>query len=195
MSSSILDDSIRNAVSTNNIEFIEVPYYQTEIRYQTVYETEELTEEDFYNYYMTKLTDENRQEWYKAYKVLVADADAPPLSIYDVFTDDELDLLFRCVQTEIGSGDFNSKCNVAQVIINRWEDSESTLSGIITAPNQFCYSASRSSVTAETILACEYAFQIGVEGLKEAKYFHSGARTETFNGKPLIYYDGFHYFY
>ena len=87
-------------------------------------------------------------------------------TIYDVYTEEELDLLFRVVEAEVTDGDFDSKCNVASVIFNRveigwWNDLESTL----LADEQFEVIENNRykivDVTNSTITACEYVFMNG----------------------------------
>lgn len=113
---------------------------------------------------------EDKKEWFLEYLEIIDKYSyiiAPPESIYDVFTDTELDILFRVVEAEIGEGHtFEQKCNVASVIFNRikHERFPNTI-GEILIESQFATIANRRyeniTVSEDTILACEYAYQIG----------------------------------
>lgn len=110
-------------------------------------------------------------EWFKGYKELQVeysewiDIDE---TIYDVFTEEELELLFRIVEAEVTSErHFDSKANVASVIFNRLESENfpNDLVSILTQKSQFAtYSNNRYKkiiVSEATILACEYAWIFG----------------------------------
>lgn len=112
----------------------------------------------------------DKKEWFIAYKNIIGEysyiIDSPE-TIYDCFTDEELDLLFRTVQAEIGDEySFEQKCNVASVIFNRvyHEKFPNNLKEIL-IPSQFSVIKSERykevEVSETTILACEYAFLIG----------------------------------
>ena len=97
-------------------------------------------------------------------------------TIYDVFSEEELELLFRVVQAEVGDYDFDSKTNVASVIFNRYYDKDTTMTEVLTAKNQFSTISNgrymRVIVDEETILACEYVFLFG-DTTNGATYFDS----------------------
>lgn len=112
---------------------------------------------------------EDKKEWFVTYKNIIDEysyiLDSPE-TIYDYFTEDELDLLFHVVQAEIGDEySFEQKCNVASVIFNRLEHERfpNTLSEILVC-DQFSPIADgrykKVEVSENTILACEYAFMI-----------------------------------
>ena len=67
----------------------------------------------------------DKKEWFVAYKNIIDEHSYiidPPETIYDCFTDEELDLLFYVVQAEIGDEySFEQKVNVCSVIFNRLE--------------------------------------------------------------------------
>ena len=108
-------------------------------------------------------TIENKREWFIEYKRIINKYSKwfdPPETIYDVFTDDEINLICKTVETECYMKDFISKCNVASVIFNRieMEGYGDTITDIICCENQFAYG--RNNITEDTILAVEYAFCI-----------------------------------
>lgn len=106
----------------------------------------------------------NEEEWFVSYKQIIddyKDVIDPPLTIYDYFTDEEIYLIQRTVETECYDQDFMSKCNVASVVMNRIEiggEFGSTIKEVITKENQFAYW--RKDITESTVLAVEYAYQI-----------------------------------
>lgn len=105
----------------------------------------------------------DKKEWYLSYKDLIdsySDILDAPETVYDYYTEDEIYLIQRCVETECHGGDFNSKCNIASVVFNRVNDSEfgNNVVDVITAENQFDYW--RKTISEDTKLAVEYAFAI-----------------------------------
>ena len=100
----------------------------------------------------------------------------------------------RCIETETFEADFDSKVNVASVILNRIESDEfaNEVSEII-VKGQFAFG--RENISENTVLALEYAFMIG-DTTDGALYFHSNPKTETFNGAEFIFTDtAGHHFY
>lgn len=120
------------------------------------------------------LTVRTKEGWFKAYKEIIEknrEIRDIPETIYDCFPNEELDLLFRIVQAEVGDEwGFEEKVNVASVIFNRLysEDDnfkeQDTLIKVLTTENQFStYSNGEYknvSISDLTISACEYAFMI-----------------------------------
>lgn len=106
----------------------------------------------------------NKKEWYIAYKQIISQYDdilEPPETIYDYFTDEEVYLIQRTVETECYDQNFDAKCNVASVILNRIEAGDEfgeSVENVITKQNQFVYT--RKNITYDTVLAVEYAFEI-----------------------------------
>ena len=140
---------------------------------------------------------EDNEEWFVAYKDLIEEYSEwvdPPETIYDYYTEDEIYLMQRCIETETFEQDFDSKVNVASVILNRIESDEfaNEVSEII-VKGQFAFG--RENISENTVLALEYAFMIG-DTTDGALYFHSNPKTETFNGAEFIFTDDAgHHFY
>ena len=143
-------------------------------------------------------TIENKQEYFLAYKNIVSEYsewfDAPE-TIYNYYTSEELNLLFRVVQAEIGNYSFEQKCNVVSVIFNRLNNEKfpNTMSEIL-IPSQFSTISNGSihkvTVDETTILACEYVFMFG-DTTGGALFFDSnGALNYKF-----VFNDGAHNFY
>ena len=131
------------------------------------------------------------EDYYIAYMDIVdrySDYFGSPVSIYDLYTEREIQFLWSVVETETYCADFESKTHVANVVLNRIESPEfpNDMISVITAPNQFAYF--RSNISESTILACEYAvmFPDNTDG---AVAFHSGPTTPTFWGRQLVMTD------
>ena len=140
---------------------------------------------------------EDNEEWFIAYKDLIEEYSEwvdPPETIYNYYTEDEVYLMQRCIETETFEADFDSKVNVASVILNRIESDEfaNEVSEII-VKGQFAFG--RENISEDTVLALEYVFMIG-DTTDGALYFHSNPKTETFNGAEFIFTDtAGHHFY
>lgn len=133
----------------------------------------------------------NLKEYYLLYKEIeeeYADEFGSPLSIYDVYTEEDILYIQRCVETETYDCPFENKVNVANVILNRVSSDRfaSTPKGVVTSPNQFAYF--RTKITEDTKLAVEYAFMFE-DTTDGALFFHSGKQTDTFSGAKYIFTD------
>lgn len=116
-------------------------------------------------------------------------------TIYDVFTEEELQYIFRMVETETYQCSFKPKVNVAEVAFCRYfsyPEGTATMKGIVTAPNQFAYH--RTTISQDTIWAVEYAYQHATE-VNNCRYFKRGG-GDTWYGCQLILVDeAGHHFY
>ena len=146
-----------------------------------------------------KYTEISNEEWFKTYKELsqeYAEWIKLPETIYDVFSEEEINLIYRVVETETFDQDFDSKVNVACVVFNRLESGKfgDSITEIVTSPKQFAYG--RKKITESTILAVEYAFSMG-DTTQGALYFNSFKEApEVFNGANYIDTDNCgHHFY
>ena len=116
----------------------------------------------------------NRKEWFVQYKQLqeeYAEWIDKDKTIYDQYSPEELELLFRIVETEVrGDCYFDEKSNVVSVIFNRLKIDNhdwfpDTLTGVLTEYPQFSSYLTGAyqyvTVTETTKLACEYVYQFG----------------------------------
>ena len=138
---------------------------------------------------------EDRKEWYLAYKNIIFKYSKwfdPPETIYDCFSEEEIYLMQRCIETEVYQCSFEAKCNIASVILNRLENDEfpNSVSEII-VEKQFAFW--RTNISEDTILALEYAFQIE-DTTTGALYFEKGTVHESY-AQPLFTYSAMHRFY
>lgn len=141
----------------------------------------------------------DKKEWFLSYKDIVAKYSYiidPPETIYDYFTEEELDFLFHVVQAEVGDEySFDHKCNVSNVIFNRLEHKKfpDTLSEILT-PDQFQPIANgrykEVCVSEDTILACEYAYMFP-DTTNGSLFFDSNSILKY----EFVMNDGAHNFY
>lgn len=138
------------------------------------------------------------EEWYIEYKEFIdshSDKYDSPETIYDCFTDAELDLLFRVVQAEIGDYSFEQRVNVANVIYNRifHEKFGDTMNEVLIS-SQFATiengRTKRIGTDEITILACEYAFEFP-DTTNGALFFDSNGYLNY----EFICNDGAHNFY
>lgn len=118
--------------------------------------------------------------------------------LYEDFSSDDLDLFFRIVQAEIGDEHtFEQKVNVATVILNRVKSEHfpNNLGDVLRAKRQFStYSSGRYkrvTVSDLTVLACEYAYEIGGSEVGNALFFDSNGVLKY----TKVYNDNAHNFY
>lgn len=131
-----------------------------------IYEEKSLEANEMINLYAK----DNLKDWYMNYRKIINDYSIyfdPPETIYDYYSEDELDMLFKVVQAEIGDEySFEQKCNVASVIFNRiYNDKfEDEMLKVLTKDQFATISNGRYKnvkVSDDTILACEYVFLFG----------------------------------
>jgi len=193
---------------TNEImkQYNEVHVQQVETQtYKAVQDTEVITidiVEIKRQEYVTKVEElksiEDEQERFVAYKELYEEylewCDLPE-TIYDCYSEEEILLIQKVVETETYQCDFMSKVNVANVVLNRvkHESFPNTVTEVITAANQFAYG--RNKISESTVLAVEYAF-LNEDTTDGALFFHSNPKTDTFNGAQYVFSDdAIHHFY
>ena len=195
---------ISNINSQHKNDVVE-PVLLSDITYEIVFE-EVIEEPDPYKIAIQEMQEkmseiesiEDNKEWFLAYKDIVfeyAEWIDPPETIFDYYTEDEVRLICRVVETETYQCDFDSKVNIANVVLNRIESGEfgETVEEVITTESQFAYD--REVITEDTILAVMFAFEFE-DTTNGALYFHSNKQTDTFCGKSYIFSDdAVHHFY
>lgn len=148
---------------------------------------------------ISHLKETNKMEWYKSYKKIACKYKhvvGVPVSIFDVYTENDVRLICQAVETECYGQNFESKVMVANVIFNRLESDiySSDVVTVITSPNQFAYF--RDVVPEDTLYAVLYAYE--VEDLTDGSLsFHSNEKTEKFGGRSYVFTDhnSGHHFY
>lgn len=123
----------------------------------------------------------DKYAWYMEFEELMSNCNDPMESIYDYYSDEELILLFRVVEAEVGDrGGFDEKCNVASVIFNRLSEwhPDGNLFDVLT--EQFSTISNgryqKVEVSDETIAACEFVFRFG-DTTNGALFFESGSKN------------------
>lgn len=191
-------------ITIESIEEVYVPPTTTTIEF--VHDEDEFS--DYKEYYdasnelNSKMNEfdeyDDKQIWFVEYKELIEsyeDVIDPPESVYDYFTEEEIYLIQRMVETETYQQDFMSKVHVACVAFNRYDSDvfSDDMKKIITSPSQFAYG--RKKISEDTVLAVEYAFMIE-DPTEGSVGFHSGTKTKTFNGWEYVFTDnaGHHFF-
>ena len=188
---------ISNINNQHNNDISE-PVLLSDITYEIVFE-EVIEEPDPYEIAIQEMQEkmseiesiEDNKEWFLAYKDIVfeyAEWIDPPETIFDYYTEDEVRLICRVVETETYQCNFDSKVNIANVVLNRIESGEfgETVEEVITTESQFAYG--RETITEDTILAVMYSFEI-IDTTEGALYFHSNEKTDTFCGRDFIFQD------
>lgn len=127
---------------------------------------------------------EDNMGWFIAHKAIIAEYEGildPPETIYDYFSEEEIYLIQRAVETETFDQDFMSKANVASVILNRIENGNfgETVEEVITTENQFAYG--RKNITESTVLAVEFSFMI-CDTTNGCIGFRSDKKPQVWNG-------------
>lgn len=105
----------------------------------------------------------DKQEYLRLYLEIMqkySDYLDPPESIYEYYSENEIMYILKCIETETYDCDFDSKCNVASVILNRVDNDLFPIDpiGVVTATNQFAYG--RDNITESTKLALDYVWYI-----------------------------------
>ena len=173
------------------------PDIETERKEPEVIEIIEVVEEpltpeqEMYIEYGKLMLIEDKKEWFLAYKEFTEkypEFEHRP-TIYDKYTDDEIYIMQRVIETEVYGCDFEAKTHVASVILNRIEGDNKFPDDAITvctSPGQFVYG--RTQISEDTVLALEYAEEIG-DTVQGALYFHSMTPTSSWNGRSLKFTD------
>ena len=133
---------------------------------------------------------EPTEEWYETYDEVneMFEEVGQPDEAEEVYVDEDINYLYRAVETEVHGGTFEAKVNVANVILNRVNSSKfpNTLKGVVTQSGQFKYN--KTNVTEETVNAVNYAYAFA-DTTNGALYFNAGKAKASWNGAPYIFTD------
>ena len=144
--------------------------------------------------YIEPLKDYNKELYMEKYNEIKNKYGFIEKEIYDMYSEEQIYIMCRCIETETYQCPIDAKINVANVIFNRIEDEKfpSTPQDVITAPNQFAYH--RTVISSDTYLALEYAF-LNEDTTNNAIAFRSDISPENWGGWNKCHYDGYHTFY
>lgn len=184
------------AVESYIIEFttIETTIQEEATVQETTTQEETSSKEDEMNLRILEIDSSlDKMEWFKEYKKIIdkykehTDVRIPE-TIYDVYSEKEIDVMLSCIETEVYTGDFISKCNVASVILNRVYSDKfpNNPIDVITAPNQFAHG--RTNITESTRLALEYVYIFG-DTTNGCIAFRSGKKPNPWYGLELQFID------
>ena len=126
-----------NTVSdTNYLLMYEIDELQTQLIEQKEIEVTKLQN------LIEPIRETDKKLWFTLYKEIeeeYSDYFGKADNVYDCFTEEQINMMWKCIETETYQCNFNSKVNVACVILNRIDSEHFTLDpiDIITSPNQF----------------------------------------------------------
>lgn len=167
------------------LEAPRVPLEENEI-------SRELTPKEQFDQELLSLP-EDKKEWFLGYKELVEKYSGEvemPQTIYEAYSEDEIYLMARMVETECYGCPFEAKTHVASVLFNRLAEGSGFSNDVyqVIKPGQFCYH--RKTISEDTWLALEYAYEIE-DTTQGALYFNNfgNSHPDTWNGKPHIFTD------
>lgn len=144
------------------------------------------------------LKETNKEQYYLLYKDIkehYKDITDNPETVYDYYSDEQIHIMWKCIETETFGCPFDAKVNVANVILNRVDDIDfpSDPIKVVTKENQFSYG--RSNISEDTKLALEYAFEIE-DTTNKSIGFKSGTKLKKWNGWDYQFTDNVgHHFY
>lgn len=147
--------------------------------------------------YIEPLKEFDKEEYMRQYQRIVekyGSLEQKGIRLYDDYTAEEIEIMCKCIETEVYQCPFDAKVNVANVIFNRIESEKfpNDPYSVITAKNQFAYH--RSNISEDTLLALEYAYLIE-DTTNNAIAFKSDCGSKKFGDWNLCHYDGYHWFY
>lgn len=143
------------------------------------------------------LREYDKLEYMYLYKTIIDDDSGD--FVYEYFTQEEVETIWSCIETETYQCPFEAKINVVSVILNRVESNRfpNDVVTVITAPNQFA--TGRKNITSTTKLALEYVLLFGdnTDGCVgfRAKLRDGSTPPYNWNGWTRQFTDGKHYFY
>lgn len=133
--------------------------------------------------------------------VLEDDSSQTEITIYDVYSEQELNLLFGVVEAETTGCEFDVKCNVVSVIFNRVASpkfKQNTVTDVLLAPNQFSVVKSGKyktiPVTQDTVDAVKYVYTYG-DTAAGAIFFETMKSNVHGSYATYVFNDGRHKFY
>lgn len=114
-------------------------------------------------YLIESIKDQDKYVWFQLYYNAlfnIYELDDLPETPYDVFTEREITMMLKCIETEAHEASFDCKVNVANVILNRIESDQFPTDPVelITQKNQFAYG--RNNISDSTVYALLYAYMI-----------------------------------
>lgn len=146
---------------------------------------------------------EDKKQWFVKYKRIIEKYSYildPPETIYDYYSDEDIEILHRIVEAECTGLEFDKKVNVANVIFNRISDEKfpNNVKEVVFQKNPIQFSPISDGryysvvLTDETLLAIEYAFMF--PDTTEGAIFFEATWSEKLDYDEVMC-DGSHKFY
>ncbi len=164
---------------------------------------EELLEKELNDIEYLK-TDDKKTYLHEFYNIVAKYEFDPPETIYDICPTDEIILFAKLVEAEATSGDFDSKCNVASVVLNRVHSDEfpNTITEVILQKKPCTQFSPMSDgrinqveITENSLKAIEYVFLFG-DTSQLALYFDNATNSWSSKTQEYIFTDSLnHSFY
>lgn len=114
---------------------------------------------------ISPIKDVDKYLWFQLYYQVLFDIYNPwlddlPETPYDVYSEREINMMLKCIETETHDAPFECKVNVANVILNRLDNDKFPTDPVelITQKNQFAYG--RDNISQSTIYSLLYAYMI-----------------------------------
>ena len=158
----------------------------------------EIAQEEYFELFndLERMDKEYLEEWFLSYQELCDTYCIERETIDTIYSEEEIELMLRVIETEARGGTFIQKVNVANVLLNRFQDYETfkylDMTEVVIDKNQFCYS--KNDITEETKNALNFAFEIK-DTTNKAIAFRSDKKVENWNNWEYVFYDGAHWFY
>lgn len=158
----------------------------------------ETIQEEYYNLFndLEIMDKEYLEEWFLSYVELCDYYGIDRETVDIIYSEEEIELMLRVIETETHGCTFLQKVNVANVLLNRYQEYETfgytNMTDLITHTNQFAYG--RTYIMGETRNALNYAFEIR-DTTDGAIGFRSDKKIENWNKWDYSFYDGAHWFY
>lgn len=160
--------------------------------------------EKFDNHFKIFEEFENKKIWFIKYKQMIdkySDVYKTPKTLHETYSEKEVEIFQRIVEAEVTDGDFLSKVNVANVILNRVNSNKfpNTIESVVFQKKQFSPISDGRYYTVkpteDTLLAIEYAF-LFEDTTDGALYFESGNRFVHMSYAEYLFKDNAgHHFY
>ena len=159
-----------NTSLQGDIERLSINYNELNDKYvdkcaEMVYNQSEREKEECLHFLklIELIKDQDKYVWFQLYYNAlfnIYELDDLPETPYDVFTEREITMMLKCIETETHEASFDCKVNVANVILNRVESEQFPTDPVelITQNNQFAYG--RDNISDSTVYALLYAYMI-----------------------------------
>lgn len=176
-----LEVAINNALAEKKASEIQEQYSSDIVYFEEPILTESRPKEE------TQVISKNETQTITSEKPLPPNFKITNEAIQNEFSEEEIYLICRVVESECYGADFDSKTHIADVIFNRVHCGSygNDVTAIIKSPRQFYYP--RTKISEDTIAAVEYAYQYATPA--EHAFYFQRAKRSKWNGKDFMFKD------